>query len=277
MTALAHPTSLDSRVRLDQRPLLGFGTFLRKELTEWVRGRRALVIGAVATAFSALAALSAWLQANFGDLELSVGGRAPDAARVYSTDPTVTTMAMFSTPIITVMAIFAGMSLLATERESGTLAWALTKPVSRSSIFLAKWTAALLAFGLAAIAIPVVVAAAASTIAYGTAPDLMLVAKVTGLWLAVPALFIGFTLFAGVLISSHAGVAGVGLLFMLTPALFGSLIPAPVLEALPVGIGNWVIGFAAGESVPLSTPIGWLVAMVVFLAGGIGLFRRQEL
>jgi hypothetical protein len=48
------------------------------------------------------------------------------------------------------------------------------------------------------------------------------------------------------------------------------------VEALPVGIGEWAIDFAAGEPVPLSTLLGWIVSMTIFLVGGIALFRRQE-
>lgn len=186
-----------------------------------------------------LGALSSWLQQKVGDLQVKIGEGASQTVHAYSTDPTVTTLALFQIPLVPVLAILATISLIAAERESGTLAWSLTKPVSRTAVLVAKWSGAMLAFGLVALVIPIGVSAIASTLAYGSAPDMGIVTKTCGLYLAVPALLIALTLFAGVIIRSQATIAGLALFVMFAPALLGSFLPPHVVQAVPVGIGNW--------------------------------------
>jgi hypothetical protein len=115
------------------------------------------------------------------------------------------------------------------------------------------------------------------TLAYGSAPDLAVVAQTAVLYLAVPALYIAFGLLAGTVIASQAGVAGLGMLLMMVPALAGSFLPPAVMQALPMVIGSWVAAFVAGAPVPASTPIAWGIAMAAIPLAAIVLFRRQEL
>ena len=279
MSALTHPAHIMTSGRVDGRRLLGFRQIFRKELTEWISSRRMLIVAVVATAFGTLGALSAWLERTAGDMRLSIGdpGAAAEAARISSFDPTVTTLAIFQVPIVPVLAILATTSLVAGERAAGTLAWSLSMPVSRTAVLIAKWSAAMIAFGLATIAIPTFVSGIASTLAYGGVPDLGIDGTAAFLYLAVPAFYVAFTLTLGILTTSPAAIAGLGLLLVVSPALLGSIVPRIIIEALPVEIGGWAVRFAAGAPVGLTTPMGWLISMIVLAVVAPLAFRRVEL
>jgi ABC-type transport system involved in multi-copper enzyme maturation permease subunit len=277
MTASIQAPRLAARVRAGRRPMLGFGPIFRKEISEWVRSRRFVIVAFVATVLGTLGALSAWLERTVGNVQLSVGGDGPAAAHAASLDPTVTTIALFQVPIVSVLAILATASLLAGERQSGTLAWAVSMPISRVAILIAKWSAATIAFGVAAIGLPIAASAVASSLAYGGSPDLTVVVPAAVLYAAVPAFYVAFTLTVGTLTTSQATVAGLGLLLVLAPALLGSLVPAVLIQALPIGIGEWAVSVAAGSDAPLTTPIGWAVSMAVLAGIAVTSLRRLEL
>ena len=63
-----------------------------------------------------------------------------------------------------VIAIFVTMSLIVGERESGTLAWTASKPVSRGAIWLAKWTSATGILWLLGVILPLVATAILVTV-----------------------------------------------------------------------------------------------------------------
>jgi hypothetical protein len=79
-------------------------------------------------------------------------------------------LAAVSSQIFVVAAIFAVASLLVRERESGTLAWVASKPVSRTSIWLAKWVSASGILAVVAVIVPLALTVVAITGLYGT-PD----------------------------------------------------------------------------------------------------------
>src|SRR6185312_4649138 len=101
--------------------------------------------------------------------------------------------------------IFATMSLLIAERDSGTLAWTISKPVSRTSVLLSKWLTATVVLWIAAFVIPIAVTAGIVTVLYG-APDLPVVIALMLAVVAVPAMFVGITLVASTFVSNQAAV-----------------------------------------------------------------------
>ena len=62
--------------------------------------------------------------------------------------------------IFVIAAIFAVASLIVQERETGTLAWVASKPVSRGSIWLSKWISSTAILAVAAAIVPLVVTTA---------------------------------------------------------------------------------------------------------------------
>jgi ABC-type transport system involved in multi-copper enzyme maturation permease subunit len=265
MTAIIDPRSVSAVAGHATRPMLGFGPFLRKEFSEWVRGGRAIVVGLIVTALAVLGTLGTWIEGN-------VEGMAVGAA----VDPTVEALRLFGPPIVALVTIFATMSLLAGEREGGTLAWSLTKPLSRSAVLAAKWTAAVLVLAIVAIVIPTAVAAIVSTLAYGAAPDPLVVVPMALLSIAIPIFFVTIAIAAGTILPTQAGIAGVGIAVLLLPYLVGAILPVAVVEALPTGIGAWAGGLVGGEAVPVSTPVVWAATIVALAAASVLAFRRSE-
>jgi ABC-type transport system involved in multi-copper enzyme maturation permease subunit len=117
------------------RPVAGFGALVRKDITEWTRGFRAWVELAVTTAFMVLTAANGWITSQI-IAALPQGAEAPAPASLVPMD---NLLAAVGAQVFVLAAIFAVGSLVVSERQSGTLAWVASKPVSRSAIWLAMW------------------------------------------------------------------------------------------------------------------------------------------
>ena len=85
------------------------------------------------------------------------------------------------------------MSLLLAERDSGTLAWTISKPVSRTSVLVSKWLTATLVLWVAAVVIPLAITTALVTVLYGL-PDLAIVIALGVTLITVPAFFVAVAL-----------------------------------------------------------------------------------
>ena len=245
---------------------LGFGTIFRKEVAEWVRGRRALVVAAVMLPIAVLTTISPFL---IPKEEAAAGGL------ILSWDATVNVLAGWSGPPFAMIALLAAITLMTVERDRGTLGWTLTNPVSRTSVIAAKWSAAVVVYGTVAVVLPVVASVAAATIAFGGPPDLGTIAIFTALYLMVPAFWIGLMIALGTVVKSTAGVAGIGLLVLFLPNWIASIVPV-IGEVSPMSVGNWAIATATGNAASTLTLGGWIVAMAAIAVFAKVSFDRQE-
>lgn len=109
-------------------------------------------------------ALNSWLQANVRPADPSQGVQDPIV------DPTMNLVGVVSSQVFAVAAIFAVMSLIVAERESRTLAWTASKPVSRSAIWLAKFAVSAVVLWVAAGLIPLAATVALVLALYGPLP-----------------------------------------------------------------------------------------------------------
>ena len=249
-------------------PLLGLGAFTRKELLEWLKSWRAVILLAVTTAMMVLSTLSARLA------ELSTRGTSHPLPPGISFDPTTNVLVKWPEWVFFFAIIFS-VSLFVVERDRGTLAWTLSKPLSRTALLIGKWTAARVVFTVFGIVLPMGASVAAATIAYGV-PDLGEVAVATALLAATPAFFIALTLALGTVLPSQPPVAGIAVAAAIAPGLIGSLVPG-VAEALPPSIGPWAVAAAMGGPAPEITPIGWAVGTIAAAVFGIVMLRRADL
>jgi ABC-2 type transport system permease protein len=246
---------------------LGFTTVFRKEMTEWLRGRAALIVAALATA-----------SAIFTTLIPFVVGASGEAAPglTLTKDPTTNVLLGWSnSQTIAVIAVLATMALVSAERDRGTLAWNLTNPVSPTSIIAAKFCAAMLVIGTAAVLLPLAISVGVATIAYGAPPALGTVALFAALFLTVPAFYIGLNVALGSVVKSTVGVAGIAFAVMFLPLMFSALLPI-VNELSPTSIGVWAFATATGAAASTLTLGGWLVAMTILVVGAKLAFDRQE-
>jgi ABC-type transport system involved in multi-copper enzyme maturation permease subunit len=243
---------------------LGLSTELRKETMEWVRGRRALVVGLISLAAAAFSTVISF-----------IAGEAPPGAPPLSMDPTTNVLLGWGSLSFELVVLLATIGLLSAERDRGTLAWSLSHPVSRTSVLAAKWGAGLLVYGVVGIFIPLAVSSAVATVVYGSVPNLGAVGLFAGLYLMVPAFYIGLTVALGTFVRSTPAIAAIGLAVMFLPSVFGGLLPI-VREASPTSIGGWALATAVGQSAPMLPLVGWLAAMAVLGIGAKIVFDRQE-
>ena len=103
--------------------------------------------------------------------------------------------------------------------------WSLTTPVARPAILVAKWAAGVVALGTGSIFVPLVLQAVIATIAYGALPDLPLIAGFGVPYLLVPAFWVALAIMLGSVLTSTAGVAGIGLLVLFLPSVIGAFAP----------------------------------------------------
>jgi ABC-2 type transport system permease protein len=172
-------------------------------------------------------------------------------------------------------AILLAMGSIATEKERGTAALVLTKPVSRWAFLIAKF------LGLTVtMAVAILAAFIAAYFYTAVLFDFMpiggyLVAY--GLVLLAVLVFVAITLLGSVLVNSAIAAGAIGLAAWI---LFGIIGAIPKLsEYLPTTLYNPARQLSLGQDVT-----GWFVPMLVSLAvigvaivGSWALFRRQEL
>lgn len=261
--AVAAPRPADRR-------FAGFGALVRKDLTEWTRGFRAWVVLAVTSAFMVLTAANGWITSRI-IAALPEGAAAPAPASLVPMD---NLLAAVGAQVFVLAAIFAVGSLIVSERQSGTLAWVASKPVSRSSIWLAKWASSSAMLALAGVVMPLVATVAVVTVLYG-APPVAAVAGFAAGMIALVVFFAAVGLAAGTIVPGQPAVIAVGfVVFALLPVL-GGVLGDDVAALLPTSILAWFAGLATGMPVGWTTPVAF--AVVTAAVAGLGLYRMNRM
>jgi len=252
-----------------------FGALLRKELLEQWRTRKVLVVMAVFLLFG----LMSPLLARFTSDLLKALPEAEQFAGLIPEPKTADAVAQYVknlTQFGFIVAILLGMGAIAGERERGTAAMTLSKPVPRWAYVLAKfdaqalvWLVALLPAGLAAW--------------YYTGllfePGLALGPFMLGnalLWVWLLA-FVAAALLGSAIGRTTVIAAGLGLLFSVALLVGGAFAEAAAL--LPAGLVSWISQLGIPDPLPVN---GWgaLVGSIVFilfcLVTAVGVVERQE-
>ena len=251
--------------------LAGLGALVRKERLEWFRGRRAWVVAAVTTILMVLTAANAWI-----NMTLRGAFPAEETADLepLSMLPLDNIGMAVSAQLFVLVAILALASLVTKERESGTLAWVASKPVARSSIFAAKWIAAVAMLALVAAIVPLGITTALAVPMYGIPDGMALVVMGAGM-IALVVFYAAVALTLGTMLPSTAAVAGATIGVLSIP-LFVGFTPM-ITQFLPNSILGWIMGAASGADVGFVTPIAYVVLTVAIAAYGIRRIERLEL
>ena len=267
MTAIttSRPDAAGASAGLGMLP--GFGGLLRKELTEWRRGRRTWVVLLVSALFMTLSALNSWLQSV-----IPAEGTEEAAAPVF--DPMMNLVGAVSSQVFVIAAIFAVMALITTERESGTLAWTASKPVSRSAIWLSKFLVSSAVLWVVAAVVPLIATVALVLALYGPLPLVPVVVFAVGMGMAI-ILYVAVALAASTVVTSQAAVAGIAIGFIFLPQFLGLVVPN--MEFLPQSILQWSLMTAVGEPASIVTLVAWVVTVVALVAFSVRRMERLEL
>ena len=173
MTAIAAGATSAATQPMSGR-FLGLRPLLRKDATEWMRGRRAWIVAVVTTLFMVLTAAN-------GAITTYVRNNFPEPGTENIPFPSLDPMLN----LFLIAAIFAVASLIVHERETGTLAWVSSKPVSRGSIWLSKWVSSSIILAVAAAMIPFFITIAVVVVLYGPVAFAPLAVITVGMILAV--------------------------------------------------------------------------------------------
>jgi ABC-2 type transport system permease protein len=268
MTALGSTQAFARPDASEVSTMLGAGPFIRKELREWLRSRRAVILLGVTTMMMVLNTLSARLA------EMSARGTGVPVPPTMSFDPTVNVLVKWPQWVFFFAIVFSA-SLFVVERDRGTLAWTLSKPLSRTALLVGKWTAAMVMFTLFGIVLPMAASVVAAVVAYGT-PDLTAVLIATVLLTTTPAFFIALTLALATVLPSQPPVAGIAAGVAIAPGILGSFVPG-VADWLPPTMGPWAVAAAMGQPVSTATPLAWAVGTAAAAVFGIVMLRRADL
>ncbi len=183
-----------------------------------------------------------------------------------------------------IAAIIFGQDAIIGERQSGTAAWVLSKPVSRPAFILSRLLARTIGILVTGVVIQGVIAYIQVSFKIG-APW-----PIAAFWGAMSLVFLNFifyltlTFMLGTIFKSRGPVLGIGLAMAIVgPAILAKMLPfcnvftpwsflLPVSEDMPLGLA-----LAFGQPLASVTPIvGTVLACLVFTVVAILRFRREE-
>jgi ABC-2 type transport system permease protein len=252
-----------------------FFAALRKELVQQWRTRRFLVVMAVFILFG----LTSPLLAKFTPEIIKSMPGAEKFAGLIPTPTSADALAQYIKNITQfgfILAVLLGMNAVAAEKESGTAAMILSKPMPRWAFILSKFSAQSLMY-LAAFLVAGFGAYYYTVILFG-GYDVLTFLAINGLLLLWLLTFVGAALVGSVIGSSIAAAAGIGLGISVTILLASNIPQFGML--LPGGLVSWASMLGA-NSTTISPNGGALagsaVLIVMCLVWAIALFERQEI
>jgi ABC-2 type transport system permease protein len=246
---------------------------IRKEVLEQWRTARLLVAGAVLVAFGLLSPVIA----KYTPELLSMLPEAEQIAQIIPTPTVADAVVQYiknTEQFGILLALLLAMGSVAQEKDRGTAAMMLTKPLPRWAFLLAKFTALALLFAVS-------LAVAGLGAWYYTL--LLFEALDAGAWLALNVLllfeilvYVAFTLLGSALFRSQAAAGGLAFGLLLVLGLL-SAIPR-LARFLPGALAAWGGALATGAAFS-AWPALWvsLGLILLSLAGAWLIFHRQEL
>jgi ABC-2 type transport system permease protein len=260
--------------------LAGFGNMLAKELGEWFHTRRwlwQLVIwvgildGIIAFFLFVLPAL----QAVFPGI--------PTQEQVFAgLPPAVGALVHYFSMVImtgTIGAIILAQDEIIQEKQSGTAAWILSKPVARPAFILTKLLSNTIGALIFIVALPGLIAL--GEIYLATHQLVPLLPFLAGAGVALLALFfyVSLVILLGVLFESRGPVLGIAFGIMWGGMILRNFLPQS-LYVLPFGMDGIALGVVQGIPLPamlVSEVISTAILSIVFVLTALWRFQRTEL
>ena len=165
------------------------------------------------------------------------------------------------------------------EKELGTAAWVLSKPVSRSAVLVSKLVAHFVGFVATALLIPASLFLISETVFFEGSIDL----GAFSVGMAIAALGILFyvvlTLALGCIYKARGPIAGVGITLVLMGQFFKGILPLPLVLATPWLLGDTAASFPMHELPEFDRSIPVIVVVVEIIVLGlvaVWRFNREE-
>lgn len=251
-----------------------FRTALRKELIEQWRSYRLLIVAAVLLAFGLMSPLLAKLTPELLKLVPEGGEQIaqliPPPTAMDAVGQYVKNVSQFGV----ILALLMAMGAVAQEKDKGTAAMMLVKPMPRGVFLAAKLTALGLNFALS-------IALAGAACYYYTA--LLFEPLNIAHWLALNGLMLAFvlvyaalTLFFSTLAGSQVAAGGLAFGAVILLGIAGAV--PRLSEYLPSQLITWGVGVMAGSDRTAWPALGASVGLILAALGAARVvFERQEL
>jgi ABC-2 type transport system permease protein len=253
----------------ERRRLGGFGNMLRKELGQWWGTRTwliQLVIWLVIlNGISTIVTVEA--------LRSSESGPAGALPEILSTFFGVGIFALAIGTATTAQSAIVG------EKQSGTAAWVLSKPASRSAFVLAKAVGYAVNLGVAAVLIPSVIFFLELRLLFSLPVGLAGFAAGVGLvWLS-QLFYLMLALMLGTLFNGRGPIIAIPITVLMIGFAFQGLIPMPIMLVSPWPLEQIASGLATGTPLPAEWPMP-VIATTVYSVGMLAValirFAREE-
>lgn len=252
--------------------MTGYLPMLGKEFTEIVRTWRIWLVAGAFVAFGIIDPLLAkFMKQILGSV---VGGelplQLPDATHIDAWAQWTKDLTQLL--LIVVLVVAAG--AIAGELSSGTSIMPLTKPVSRASFVLAKFTAVVSLVTVSAV-IGTALTSAVTALIFDDA-QFAPIWRAVAVWLVFAMTLMAATIAASCLVPSTVAAFGIGFGCYVLLGIVALWQPARVYS--PAGLPEAITVLAHGRDAELVWPIGTaLLATAVFVALAVVIFRRKEL
>ncbi|MHB1133992.1 MAG: ABC transporter permease [Chloroflexota bacterium] len=257
-------------------PLMGLANMLRKENARWWRTRYGLQQAAL------------WLATTNFFVAVSLFSTASERLSAPSAKMVMALQLFFLLGgLLTAMgAVVTMQGALIGERQSGTAAWVLSKPLSRPAFILGKLLANAFGLFVTGVLLPALAACGLCLLAGTTVPAPEHLAAALGLFGLHVLFYVALTLMLGTFFAERGPVAGLGLAVLFGPQLLRSVLPvfndiSPMGLVMPLGEGSAAISLAGaailGLPLPTVAPLAWTVAWCLLCTAiAIVRFSRQE-
>ena len=165
------------------------------------------------------------------------------------------------------------------EKQLGTAAWVLSKPVSRSAFVLAKFVAYALGFVSLAILLPSAIFYGESQVLTGHVPEMAGFISAVGILVVHTLFYLALALLLGTLFSTRGPISGIAMGVLFIGFLPPNFVPQAARLVLPWTLSGSATGLALGSELPA----GWVIPLiatviwtVLFLGVGLWRFGREE-
>jgi ABC-2 type transport system permease protein len=165
------------------------------------------------------------------------------------------------------------------EKQLGTAAWVLSKPVSRSAFVLAKFVAYALGFVSLAILLPSATYYGQSLVLAGRVPELGSFMAGVGIAVLHTLFYLALTLLLGTLFDTRGPISGIAMGVLFAGFVPSNMLPQALLLTTPWMLKDIAVGLVLGSELPAVWPIP-VVATVVWTTLFVGMalwrFGREE-
>jgi ABC-2 type transport system permease protein len=165
------------------------------------------------------------------------------------------------------------------EKQLGTAAWVLSKPVSRGAFVLAKFVAYTLGFVSLAILLPSAIFYGESQVLAGQVPALAAFLSAVGIMIVHTLFYLALTLLLGTVFSTRGPISGVAMGVLFAGFVPPNMVPQFLTMSLPWMLKNGSVALALGSPLPQ----GWFIPViatvlwtVLFLGVALWRFGREE-